>query len=248
MFADLIQRWEELLASGPLPVIRQVDLPGEGPLVVLHQTAKREGAPRVLLSAGIHGDEPAGPECLYHKMKQGLLSTEVEWVVVPFLNPGGLRKGTRENPRGLDLNREFLRDQTVEIAFYKETVPSLGPYDLMLSLHEDWEFKGSYLYEINTGTRPSMAQGILDLLAAETGLAEAEVIDEHRPILPGLIVHDPIADEPENWPEAIFMIHQQPLLSYTLETPSQAPLEKRVRCMAGVIDYCAERLSRERGR
>ncbi|MCH8474937.1 MAG: M14 family metallocarboxypeptidase [Opitutales bacterium] len=248
MFADLIQRWEELLASGPLPVIRQVDLPGEGPLVVLRQAAARVGAPRILLSAGIHGDEPAGTECLYEKIKQDRLSPAVEWIIVPFLNPGGLRMGTRENPRGLDLNREFLRDQTVEIGFYKETIPAQGPYDLMLSLHEDWEFQGSYLYEINTGKRPSMAEGILNLLAAETGLAEAEVIDDHKPILPGLIVHDPVADEPENWPEAIFMIHQQPLLSYTLETPSQAPLPKRVQCMHGVIDYCAERLVCETGR
>lgn len=248
MFDDLINRWEALLASCPLPVVRRVDLPGEGSLVVLKQSSSRKTAPRILLSAGIHGDEPAGTECLYQKILADRLSPKIDWVIVPYLNPGGLRLGTRENPRGLDLNREFLRDRTVEVAFYKETIPSLGPYDLMLSLHEDWEFEGAYLYEINTGSKASMAKGILSILAAETGLVEADLIDNHVPRAPGLIVHDPVADEPENWPEAIFMIHQQPLLSYTLETPSQAPLPKRVACMDRVIDYCADELLLGTGR
>ena len=239
---ELLDQWDRWLQQNDSLIVSSLRLPGEDLLTVIRLGAKDSRAPSVLLTSGLHGDEPAGPVALLEVLQEKALHPGISWTIVPYLNPHGLRQGVRENPRGYDLNREFLRDRAAEVCFYKQNVPALGPYDVMLSLHEDWEFRGSYLYEINSGTRPSLAPGIVEILERETGLAEADLIDDHPVSKPGLIIHHPDADEPEDWPEAIFMIKQQPLLSYTLETPSQRPLKERVRCQRRVIQFCAEAL------
>jgi protein MpaA len=47
---------------------------------------------------------------------------------------------------------------------------------------------------------------------------------------PGWIFHEPEADFPEDWPEAIYMANMGTQVSYTFETPSSLELEKRIRC------------------
>ena len=64
-------------------------------------------APRIYLSAGIHGDEPAPPLAVLEMLEAGAFDPEVDWFVCPFLNPGGMALGTRENPGGIDLNRDY---------------------------------------------------------------------------------------------------------------------------------------------
>lgn len=73
--------------------------------------ADRVDAPTVLLLAAIHGDEP-----MSHRLLEGFaseLEAHPEWapgrrvVIATALNPDGLARGTRENARGVDLNRNF---------------------------------------------------------------------------------------------------------------------------------------------
>lgn len=73
--------------------------------------ADRTGAPTVLLLGAIHGDEP-----MSHRLLEGFaaaLERHPEWapgrriVIATPLNPDGLARGTRENARGVDLNRNF---------------------------------------------------------------------------------------------------------------------------------------------
>ena len=68
--------------------------------------AKREK--RILVFGLIHGDEPISGKLALEWMKR---LQEIEprnsWRVVPILNPDGLRRVTRANARGIDLNRNF---------------------------------------------------------------------------------------------------------------------------------------------
>jgi protein MpaA len=66
-----------------------------------------EMAPRTLLVVGqVHGDEPAGRTVARAVLRRGA-PRGVRLVVVDTLNPDGARAGTRQNARGVDLNRNF---------------------------------------------------------------------------------------------------------------------------------------------
>jgi protein MpaA len=72
-------------------------------------TAVRLGDPaaprRALVVAGTHGDEP-GARRVTRALRRARV-TGVDLWVVDALNPDGLRRGTRQNARGVDLNRNF---------------------------------------------------------------------------------------------------------------------------------------------
>lgn len=64
-------------------------------------------APRPLLVVGaIHGDEPAGL-AVARDLGSDPLPRSGLIVTIPDLNPDGVAKGTRQNARGVDLNRNF---------------------------------------------------------------------------------------------------------------------------------------------
>jgi len=68
-------------------------------------------APAILVIAGIHGDEPAGTaivEALDRRLSADPGARPARTVVlVPAANPDGLRRGTRTNAHGIDVNRNF---------------------------------------------------------------------------------------------------------------------------------------------
>jgi protein MpaA len=66
---------------------------------------------RILLIGGTHGDELSSISVVFkwmHKLEQ-FHSGKFHWRVVPLLNPDGalLKKHTRQNANGVDLNRNF---------------------------------------------------------------------------------------------------------------------------------------------
>ncbi len=68
-------------------------------------------APRKLLVVGcIHGDECAGRDVVERLRGRGAAPAGVELLLVRNLNPDGLRRGTRQNARGVDLNRNSSQD------------------------------------------------------------------------------------------------------------------------------------------
>jgi hypothetical protein len=179
-------------------------------------------APRLFLSAGIHGDEPCGPEALLRFLELHSLADSCDWVIAPLLNPTGLKKGTRENNDGIDLNRDFYRKESGEVqAFTRWWEEQSRGCELHLSLHEDWETTGLYLYEINTGTIASFAGAILNSIRAVVPLEDEGPVDGHELSEPGLIRHDPDPDDAFGWPEAIWLVKRYPLLSLTLEAPGR---------------------------
>ncbi len=189
----------------------------------------RSHAPRVFVSAGIHGDEPAGALAAAHFLSAARLPEGFDWIIAPILNPSGLRRGTRENADGIDLNRDFLRRRSAETAAlvnWWERQPR--GCDLHLSLHEDWETSGFYFYAINSGPLPCFSTPLQQSLEQVLPLQETGPVDGHALLKPGLIAHACEADEPEGWPEAIWLGKRYPVLSYTFEAPSAMPLAERV--------------------
>ena len=200
-----------------------------------------EGAP-AYLSAGMHGDEPAGPLAALRLLKEGFFQDGRPWFVCPALNPTGLVAGIRENADGIDLNRDYLTLETPEIAAHVNWLRTLPAPDLFLSLHEDWESTGFYFYEINAGEdRPERAQGILDAVGEWLPPEPQPVIDEHETRSPGWIYHGTEPDFPDHWPEAIYIAKAGCPLSFTFETPSSKDIASRVAAHVAAVKRAAIR-------
>lgn len=197
-----------------------------GPLLVFEGTG--DGAP-AYLSAGIHGDEPAGPLAALELLREGFFDGPRHWTLCPALNPVGLVAGTRENGAGIDLNRDYLQRASAEIAAHGRWLEARPHPELFVSLHEDWESSGFYFYEINLGDdRPDRAEAILGDVSRHLTIEPESRIDDHSVRSPGWIFHRAEADLPEHWPEAIFLAKSGCPLSFTLETPSAAAMEARI--------------------
>jgi len=191
--------------------------------------------PRVYLSAGIHGDEPAAPWALLRLLVEGWFDARFTWFVCPLLNPTGFVRQTRENFSGIDLNRDYLSPRTPEVQAHVRWLERQPGFDLIICLHEDWEATGFYLYELNPLNRPTLAQAMLDAARFLGPIETAAVIDGRPSDEPGIIrpVSDPLLRE--TWPEAIYLRHRHGPLVYTIETPSGLPLPQRIATQCAVI-------------
>lgn len=65
-----------------------------------------ERGPVILIVGAIHGNEPAGIAVARDLLADGRRERSNLWVVSD-LNPDGVARGTRQNARGVDLNRNF---------------------------------------------------------------------------------------------------------------------------------------------
>jgi len=202
----------EVLCETPAGPVVIWDRPGQGPC----------------LTAGMHGDEPAGPQAALALLKEGYLDTRA-WTLCPAINPTGLAAGTRENGEGLDLNRDYLALRSAEVRSHAAWLSAHPCPTLLVSLHEDWETSGFYFYEINLGADlPDRAASILAAVEAELPLEPGDSIDGHEIRSKAWVYHVPEADLPESWPEAIYLAKMGCPLSFTFETPSALAMERRV--------------------
>jgi len=143
-YDDLAVAWRGLRARGVR--VREVACVGAPRTLLLAELGDSQ-APTVSVSAGVHGDEPAGPWALVALVRDGLLDARFAYRIWPCLNPGGYRAGTRENPEGADINRSFSRGGTTPEARAVITANRDRRFVLALDLHEDFEASGTYLYE-----------------------------------------------------------------------------------------------------
>ncbi len=196
-------------------------------------------SPRLYASAGIHGDEPAGPLAIHRLIADNTLPAHAWLWVCPCLNPTGFQRNSREAASGHDLNRDYRQPRTPEIRAHTAWLEGLPLFDVALCLHEDWEAAGFYLYELNPDGRPSLAPPTLQAVAEVCPIDQSPLIDG-REARQGLIspVLDP-ANRPE-WPEAFYLLQNKTRLSYTLESPSDFPLEVRVQALATATRACFE--------
>jgi len=211
------------------------------PLLAL--TRRKSGPrPRVYLSAGIHGDEPAGPLALLNLIERGILDDRAGWFLCPMLNPAGFVRHTRENADGIDLNRDYRALRSREIQAHARWLQRQPNFELAICLHEDWESNGFYLYELNPHQGRGLAAAIITGVLNVCPIDVTPVIDGRPAAEPGIIRP---GDDPalrETWPESIYLRANQARLGYTLETPSSFPLSQRVAAHALAIMSAIEAL------
>lgn len=209
--------------------------------------ATRHSTRRVYLSAGIHGDEPAGPLAALQLIRENNWPENLDLWFCPCLNPLGFALNSRENPKGIDLNREYLKPVAEEIAAHIEWLRRQPNFDLCLLLHEDWESHGFYLYEQNPEHRRSLAEPMIEAVSKVCPIDPNELI-EGRPAKNGIIRPNLDPKTRPQWPEAFFLISHKTRQSYTLEAPSDYPLQTRVDALVAAVRTAVAALSNKVGR
>jgi len=210
------------------------------PLLALRKISPRADAPWVYLAAGIHGDEPAGPLALRRLLREKYFNDQFNWLICPALNPGGLAAKTRECPAGIDVNRDYRDPKSLEakqhLAFLRQEQQMGRPrYEVSILLHEDWESKGFYMYELNRTTKPLLGPKVLAAVEPICGVDRSPII-EGMEAKNGLITR-PLEgfEERPLWPEALWLVLYRTDRNMTIEAPSAQALETRVAALCAAV-------------
>jgi hypothetical protein len=213
-------------------------------LVALTRGAKPNAASqtrRIYLSAGIHGDEPAGPLAALNLIRNNQWPDNVDLWFCPCLNPLGFILNSRENSKGVDLNRDYLKPVAEEITAHITWLERQPMFDLCLLLHEDWESHGFYLYEQNPDGRLALAEPMIEAVSKVCPVDPNELI-EGRPAKNGIVRPNLDPHTRPQWPEAFYLITHKTRQSYTLEAPSDYPLQTRVDGLTAAVNTAVKML------
>jgi len=197
------------------------------------------GGKNIYISAGIHGDEPAGPLAAMDLLRQERWSDASVWLC-PCLNPAGFLRGTRENAGGIDLNRDYRDTISAEIRAHKEWLARQPSFDFALCLHEDWESHGFYLYERNRrGRESALAPRIVEAVAKVCPVDESPEIEGWKAERGVIAIDDDLESRPL-WPESLFLTATKTAQSCTLEAPSDYALSVRVAALVAAVHAAVE--------
>ena len=184
---------------------------GEFKWLALHrkpEAGNRKPDARIYISAGIHGDEPAGPLAALRLLQENDWPPAAEIFLLPCLNPVGFTLNKRENADGVDLNRDYRNPKSAETRAHIAWLERQAKFDLYLCLHEDWESRGFYLYEQNPDLRPPLAEKIMEAVKNVCPIDLSETI-EGRPAKNGIVRLNILPQERPDWPEAFYLITQK---------------------------------------
>jgi Succinylglutamate desuccinylase / Aspartoacylase family len=221
---------------------------GEFKLIALHRqppsTSSSHLSTRIYLSAGIHGDEPAGPLAALRLLQENRWPTNAELWFCPCLNPFGFVLNRRENAENKDLNRDYRHLETAEVRAHIAWLERQPRFDVYFCLHEDWESQGFYLYEQNPDQRPSLAEKIIEAVQKVCPIDRSELIED-RPAKGGIIRPNLDPNTRPQWAEAFYLIMNKARHGYTLEAPSDFPLPTRVSALVAGVNAALKSFNRD---
>ena len=207
------------------------------------QARKRQ----VSLSAGIHGDEPAGVEAVLTLLESPDLYEpflhDIDFTIFPCINPFGYEHNTRTNHQGFDLNRKFDRKRPPKEVDLLRQVLEGKKVDLSMEFHEDVDTDGFYLYEVKK-EGPYFGEAIIRKVERYCPINPRDEIEG----LPssGGIIRPPIdwilKFRKKDWPQAIYQIRNGARHCITCETPITLPLKGRARVHLIALDTALRHL------
>ena len=212
---------------------------GGYPIYSIALKGRQKACRHVLLTAGLHGDEPAGPEAIMRFLARdhsSLLQT-FEFFILPCINPHGFVHNTRENAIGLDLNRSFEDDTTPEAILVKRILRDRR-FDTFVEFHEDWEFEGFYLFELQRNQR-SIGPKIIERIKQLGPIYSTSSIDD-MPVENGVVQTglETQGISNEAMPLYVFRLHADHCI--TSETPTQWDIESRISAHLTVLDIALQ--------
>jgi hypothetical protein len=239
-YRHLVRRWRAISRGAGLK-LEEFARQGEYPVYCV-RTAADPAAGGLYISAGIHGDEPAGSEGLACWAEANLAAHArgpLPLFLLPCLNPWGLVNNQRADERGRDLNRIF--DRRVAPILELRRLLAGRRFDVTLHLHEDYDAQGIYLYEVHAHA-PRWGSGLLrDCTSAAMPVENRRRIDGW-PFRAGVLARKIPLDRIPQMPEALYLYLHHTEHACTFETPSEFGLAHRVRAHVSVIEACLRQL------
>jgi predicted deacylase len=135
---------------------QQILGPKDKPIILLTQKNKKPG-PNLLVAAGFHGDEQAGPFGVLQFLTHYVPKINISFL--PLVNPVGFDKNKREGRDGRDPNRGFdgskpVSDEGKILLQYDDLLKDLAR-DGFLSLHEDNDKTTFHIFAYENSDKPS---------------------------------------------------------------------------------------------
>jgi hypothetical protein len=218
------------------------------PILWLEFPGARPDAPRIWMSAGIHGEEPGSVEGCRAFLREALprWRRHFAFTVLPCLSPYGWERGWRHDARGRDPNRLFRHPEEPLVASVRRALAAGPRPRFAIDMHEDSDFSAFYMYEL-AGEDPPFAPDAIAAVAAVGPVADG--LDLDPPIRQGLVVREEADGEAlrarltasDAWPIA-FLLHEAAGHTVTLETPVKRPLAERARMQVVAAEACLSRL------
>lgn len=209
--------------------------------VSYNQSVNSDNA-RLLICAGIHGNEPAAVETALQFIEK-LSSDENPYAsmsidILPVVNPWGWSRDVRFNREGLDLNRDFVNFASQEATIIEAYLED-KKYDLIIDCHEDPDASGFYLYQYGKRDQANSRSVIESVRDFDFPIEQ----DVNMVILK---TDDGLIDAPlwglwymkltRQLSMANFMRLYNSKYVYTVETPTAKPPEKRVEIQLHVLN------------
>jgi len=209
---------------------------------VSYNPGKNNNNKKLLIGAGIHGNEPAAVETALQFIEK-LGSDENPYSsmsidILPVINPWGWSRDIRFNREGLDLNRDFASFDSQEARLIEAYLNDQN-YDLIIDCHEDPDASGFYLYQYGNrdqGNSRNVIESVRDF--------DFPIEQDVNMVI--LKTDDGLIDAPlwglwymkltRQLSMANFMRLYNSKYVYTVETPTDAPLEKRVEIQLHVLN------------
>jgi hypothetical protein len=239
-YRHLVERWRAVARKAGVPLRKLGKADGFEHYYL--RTPALEQAGGIYFSAGIHGDEPASTEALITwAEQQGRKLRKLPLLLLPCLNAWGLVRNVRMTSEGVDLNRAFHRTDLPVLEAVKRVVAG-HQFDAAVMLHEDYDGQGMYLYEVQR-VQPYWGEDMLKAALPHLPTDPRQRIDG-RKALNG--IHRRRVDkrrfERIGHPEAIWLHLEHSERTFTVETPSEFALERRVDAHVAVIEEVVRRV------
>lgn len=202
---------------------------------------------RLLIAAGFHGEEPAGPWGVleFLRVAPDALLDRATLGIIPLVNATGFAAGRRFNARGENPNRGFdpaiagerLTAEGEVLLGQRERLLAAARHGL-LCCHEDEGMEAAYVYTLEQGEAPGrFSRGLVETMARFFPLVPDGKVDG-CPVAGGLVYnrHD---GSFESWA----VRHGVPLAA-TVETPGRADFATRIAAQAALmtafVELCSE--------
>jgi protein MpaA len=188
--------------------------------------------PTILVTAGIHGEEPGSVEGALRWLEGGEWAKwRVNWFVLPCINPYGWERNQRRNAQRRDINRQFRNPAICPEARLVKRLVKGHRFLLVLDLHEDVDSPGYYLYEL-CQEQPLIGERVVAAVGKVIPINRHRVIDGNRATGRGLIRREGnparLKRRPR-WPMAYHLFLNGCKHIVGSETPVNLPLPQRAR-------------------